>query len=175
MDEALALRIEHEDMLAIVDPTPYLVHDQQVPSGELAVDVSSDFAVALALQLEEQAAASHTVEYSVMPAAELPQNSPVIDDSSPIHSHEVNTYEGSADEIQDELMHNARHRHKGQAKAYRKISTKPVRPVHVVVVSQNKTDDDWLEGGGLYELFFSAVDSFHDIAHEFAFNDNDSF
>ncbi|KAF0750850.1 hypothetical protein AaE_006574 [Aphanomyces astaci] len=131
MDEALALRIEHEDLLAIADPTPYLVLDQQMSSGELAVDVSSDFAVALALQLEEQAAA-----YSGMPAGALPQNSPAIDDSSPIHSHEVNTYEGSADEIQDELMHNARHRHKGQAKAYRKIRTKPVRPVHVVVFNR---------------------------------------
>ncbi|RHY13585.1 hypothetical protein DYB25_002804 [Aphanomyces astaci] len=174
MDEALALRIEHEDLLAIADPTPYLVLDQQMSSGELAVDVSSDFAVALALQLEEQAAA-YTVEHSGMPAGALPQNSTAIDDSSPIHSHEVNTYEGSANEIQDELMHNARHRDKGQAKAYRKIRTKPVRPVHVVVVSIDKADDDWLEGGGLYELFFSAVDSFHDIAHEFAFNDNDSF
>ncbi|ETV71617.1 hypothetical protein H257_13078 [Aphanomyces astaci] len=142
-----------------------------------APDTRSDYAMALALQQEEQMS-TYTIDYTRL--------APAFDDSNnasdgevqltkhrgPLVRHRPPAITVESAEDRTPSLRTASQTNKRRVD-HRKIRTKPVR--HVVVVSIDKADDDWLEGGTLYELFFSAVDSFHDIAHEFAFNGNDSY
>ncbi|RHY26349.1 hypothetical protein DYB32_009570 [Aphanomyces invadans] len=175
MDEALALRIEHDDLMELEGPGVFVDHDSQPANDDFAHDVSSDYAVALALQLEEQTA-SHTIEYAVV--ATSCTSAPAFDSSAVVllSHHNGETTDERADEIQDKLMHHTRPRPKSHGlKTTRKrrnnraAATSTDATVSWKHLSGSDCEDVECPGLALDALLFVATDAYNAIAPELPF------
>ncbi|KAF0709593.1 Aste57867_5818 [Aphanomyces stellatus] len=172
MDETVAANIEWNDVLAALVQES---SDVTFEASTVDEDTSSDFAMAMALQLEEQAAAN-TVDYSRLASMfqEVARHQALPAHSTPsrMSTPPMDFVAVDDDEV---VIPSLRHR------SPRRKSAKPARrqpkrdaAMSMVIVDESEDAFDTDEAlDGLFDLFFSAFDAFHEVAHEIAFCDAD--
>ncbi|CAK4614806.1 unnamed protein product [Aphanomyces euteiches] len=145
MDETLALRLEHDQLLELEGQLPPII----VPEDSVNEEMDADFAYALALQLEEHTLARESQPLQVDPEDEL--NDDMGDDEAVIPLPRLRP---------------------GRVKTSLKSKTKSAAPKRSQMqppVVQYVEEEEEMDLTGLYELFFVPSEAFNEVIHEMPF------